>query len=87
MRKWYFQVFERNEEICLKTNIAEKYYKIGSQYTKMALIINHFDEIPPSENCIRSITHMTCAFRNQYISVPSLHIVEKFQHSSDNPIL
>ena len=26
---YYFQVFERNEEICIKTNIAEKYYKIG----------------------------------------------------------
>ena len=27
--KKYFQVFERNEEICIKINIAEKHYKIG----------------------------------------------------------
>ena len=29
MRKLCFQVFERNEEICVKTNIAEKFIKIG----------------------------------------------------------
>ena len=29
MRKLCFQVFERNEEMCVKTNIAEKFIKIG----------------------------------------------------------
>ena len=70
MRKLGFQLFKRNEEICVKTNTVlhknfikqgdPNYVGIFPQYIRMALIITDFIGFSPLKNCI--ITHMTCTF-------------------------
>ena len=70
MRKLGFQLFKRNEEICVKTNTVlhknfieqgdPNYVGIFPQYIRMAPIITDFIGFSPLKNCI--ITHMTCTF-------------------------